>query len=104
MKPSPAEESAVLEVRNPCEMRSTDEGPAPNETPGSDEVAGTDEAPASKHAGPTPEPAVEPPHVPATAVPTTASVPRVSCDGEHQDHQQCQSSAAQRGELACHGP
>jgi hypothetical protein len=86
--------------------------------PASDEMPSPDETPRPKHAGPThavsthAEPAhVEPAHVepavPATHVPTTmpatASVPCVSCDGEHRDHEQCQSSTAQSGQLACHG-
>src|SRR5215470_2170629 len=96
---SSVEEPTVLEVRNPCEMRSMDKGPRPNKMPWPHEMPGPIHA-RSTHM----EPAharsthVEPPHVPTT------ETSRIGRGGKTQDHEQCQSGAAQSGQLACHGP
>src|SRR5262245_11785113 len=106
---SSVDEPTVLEVRNPCEMRSMDKGPRPNEAPRPNEMPWPNEMPGPKHARSTHvEPAharsthVEPAHVPTTEMPT--SEPGIGRGGKTQDHEQCQSGAAQSGQLACHGP
>jgi hypothetical protein len=49
---SSVEEPTVLEMRNPCEMRSMDKGPRPNEAPRPNEMPGPKHA-RSTHVEPT---------------------------------------------------